>query len=89
MDVSATFIRALPVFMVSVLKDRNSSLFNVFMFICQSSDDWFYVSQACHQTNNEVEGQLRAEIQELKLKLAERERCLEVPARDLANLRYV
>ena len=40
-DLSVTFIRALPVTLVSVLKDRKSCLFNVFIFICQSSDDWF------------------------------------------------
>ena len=46
-------------------------------------------SQVHHHSNNEVEGQLRAEIQELKEKLAEKERCLEETARDLAILRYV
>ena len=39
--------------------------------------------------SSEVEEQLRAEIQELKEKLAEEERCLEATARDLTNLRYV
>jgi hypothetical protein len=44
--------------------------------------------QARHH-NNEVEEQLWAEIQELHEKLAEKERCLEEAARDLADLRYV
>ena len=87
-DNIVMFIRAWHVTMVSVLKDRKSSLFNVFIFVCQSSDDWLYVSQAHHHSNNEVE-QLRAEIPELKEELAERERCLEATRRDLANLWYV
>ena len=51
----------------------------------------FLKLNACarHHSNNEVEQQLRAEIQELKEKLAEKERCLEETARDLAILRYV
>ena len=59
------------------------------IFICHSSDDRFHVSQACDHSNNKAEQQLWAEIQELKEKLAERERCLEVTARDLVCLRYV
>jgi hypothetical protein len=60
----------------SVLKDTKSSVLNISIFICQSSDDWCHVSQARHHSNNEVEQQLWAETQELKEKLAERERCL-------------
>jgi hypothetical protein len=83
------FVCAMPVTLVSVLKDRKPSLFNIFIFICKSSDDWFYVSQACHHSNSKVEEQLQAEIKELKEKLEEREKCLEAIARDLANLWYV
>jgi hypothetical protein len=52
---------------------------------------WWLIcfSQARHHSNNGVEEELRAEIQELKEKLAGMERCLQETARDLANLRYV
>jgi len=43
-----------------------------------------FVSEVCHPTNNEVD-----EIQRLNKELTERKSCLEVTARDLANLWYV
>jgi len=52
---------------------------------------WWLIcfSQAHHNSNKEVEEQLRAEIKELKEKLAEKERCLQETLKDLATLRYV
>jgi hypothetical protein len=52
---------------------------------------WWLIcfSQARHHSDKEVEEQLRAEIEELKEKVAEKERCLQETARDLAILRYV
>jgi hypothetical protein len=63
----------------------------IWRFYIYMPEFWWliFVSQVRHHSNNEVEEQLRAEIQGLKEKLAEKERCLEETARDLANLRYV
>ena len=47
------------------------------------------VFQVRQYNNNEVEDQLRAEIGDVREKLAERERCLEQTAKELATLRYV
>ena len=58
---------------INILKfNTMSHKWNVFIFICQSSDDWFCLSGFA-PCNSEVEEQLRAEIQELKEKLAEME----------------